>query len=428
MNKNIKIYVWSRFISILGSTIQWVALPLYVLDKTNSPGAMGILFAVTTIPSLIISPLGGAIADRWNRKKVMIITDFINGFLTLIMYWYLMNFSFQLIWLIVVRCLVDANSVIFRISTDALLPEICEEEERTKVNALNAGLGAFANLLGPIIGGILYSIWGLGIVILINVVSFFIAGYFEMFIKYHHEKKEKGKIDLKSIKEDMVLAYEYLKNDRPLFSLILVMALMTFIFQGIGMVIMPYLLKVLLAFGDKNYGIINAMMVLGMILGSLYLQKKSNKESKKVFYRGFEIQMIVGFAQTILVYPAFLLFFKDTFIIKNIVFGTILLLLGLTGAFMQTAFQVAYQERVTKEYFGRVSSLFMIINGAFAPLGLLLTSYLIEKISVFSLMFILGTLGLVVYFATKNSYREVFFGVEEKECLEESETIVEETF
>ncbi len=276
MNKNINIFIWGRFISILGSMIQWVALPLYILDKTGSPSAMGILFAVTAVPKLLISPFAGAIADKWNRKNVMVITDFINAFLTLILYSYLVSFEFNLVYLIIIRIFIDTVSTIFHTSTQALLPELCSKENLTKVNSINGSLQAFANIMGPIIGGVLYAYFGIGIVVILNVLSFLITGFLEMFIEYDNSKieKENKKISFKHVKEDMLDAYNYLKLDKAFFSVLIFIALVTFMTQGIGVVVMPYLMKTLLNMSSQNFGFIQVMPVVGMMIGSFYLQKK----------------------------------------------------------------------------------------------------------------------------------------------------------
>lgn len=410
MNKNINIFIWGRFISILGSMIQWVALPLYILDKTGSPSAMGILFAVTAVPKLLISPFAGAIADKWNRKNVMVITDFINGFLTLVLYGYLVNFEFNLLYLIIIRVMIDTVSTVFHTSTQALLPELCSKENLTKVNSINSSLQAFANIMGPIVGGVLYAYFGIGIVILINVLSFLITGLLEMFIKYDvvNKGEDEKNINFKSIKEDMISAYEYLKKDKAFFSVLIFIALVTFMTQGIGVVVMPYLMRNLLDMSPQNYGFMQVMPVIGMMAGSLYLQKKNNKESKKIAYISFALNGIISTVFGIVVFPQLLLIYKNSFILKNFVFGLIFLILGVINAMTMIGYSVMYQERISKEFFGRVTALEFMITQGLSPIGLLIASFLVEKTSVFVYVNIAMVFAWLIYFGTKNKFKKAF--------------------
>ncbi len=421
MNKNINIFIWGRFISILGSMIQWVALPLYILDKTGSPSAMGILFAITAIPKLLISPFAGAIADKWNRKNIMVITDLINGFLTLVLYGYLVNFEFNLAYLIIIRVFIDTVSTIFHTSTQALLPELCSKDQLTKVNSVNGSLQAFANLMGPILGGILYAYFGIGIVVILNALSFIITGIMEMLIKYDNSNKinSEKSITIKSVKEDMLSAYNYLKLDRAFLSIFIYIALITFMTQGIGIVVMPYLMRTLLKMSPQNYGFIQIMPVIGMIIGSIFLQKKNNKESKKLSYISFFMNGLIASVFGILVYPTLLFLFKESFLLKNITFGLVFLMLGVVNAIIMVGYNVMYQERVSKEYFGRVTALELMITQGLTPMGLLISSFLVERFSVFVYVNIAMVFAWIAYFSTKNKFKKVF--VEEEVEVEREE-------
>jgi len=81
--KNFVLFALGRLVSLVGSGIQMVAIPLYILDLTGSGAAMGIFTLLGMIPRLLAAPFAGVIGDRWNRKKIMVWTDFLRGILIL---------------------------------------------------------------------------------------------------------------------------------------------------------------------------------------------------------------------------------------------------------------------------------------------------------------------------------------------------------
>lgn len=415
MTRSLKLFIWGSFVSSLGSNIQWVALPLYILAKTGSPKAMGILFAASIIPQILLSPVAGSIADRWNRKKVMIITDFISGFITLIMYFYLVNFEFQLIWLVLIRCIMSANSMIFSSTTNALFPELIGDTDGTKANSLNSALNSLSQLIGPVVGAVLYSIWGIGLVVIINVLSFFGSAIFEMLIEYEKKvDKNMVQINIKAIKDDTLAGYSYLKKDKSLLVLVLVFAVTNATFGGIETVINPYLFKEKLLFSDKNFGVITVMIVVGALLGALYFQKKDKIWIKKMFWKAIIVMYLIGFIEAVFAHSYFIDILRDKFYLKNLVYIITGILQGFVATIPNLAVQMIIQERIETEWFGRVFSVLAIISMSLSPLGYLATGILLEKTSVYALLMSFGIINIFVLMgAYKNINRLLIYEKEE---------------
>src|SRR6056297_971765 len=83
--KNFYLYALGRLVSIIGSGIQQVAIPLFILDLTGSGTIMGTFVLVTNIPKLIFGPFAGVLGDRFDRKKIMVYMDFARGGLILLL-------------------------------------------------------------------------------------------------------------------------------------------------------------------------------------------------------------------------------------------------------------------------------------------------------------------------------------------------------
>ncbi len=139
--------------------------------------------------------------------------------------------------------------------------------------------------------------------------------------------------------------------------------------------------------------------------------------SKKLAYIGFALNGLISTVFGILVYPQLLVIFKGSFLLKNLIFSAIFLIMGLINAMIMIGYSVMYQERISKEYFGRVSALELIITQGLTPIGLLIASFLVEKYSVFVYVNIAMVFAWAVYFGTKHKFRKAF--VEEEVLVEE---------
>lgn len=172
--------------SAVGNTLYIVALSYLILDLTGSPKYTAITMAAAALP-YIFSPFAGAIVDRINMKKYLVIGDFIRA-----------GGMFFICWLafynlLHVLLIIGTAFLLYRPSFAVLLPRLIPSSEIARANALNSTTARIASLLGFMFGGIIVSWLGSIQAILINGFSFFIMSFLLMIIDFpeikHPHKK-----------------------------------------------------------------------------------------------------------------------------------------------------------------------------------------------------------------------------------------------
>ncbi len=150
-----------------------VALPFYVYQQTGSTLASAAMFAAFYLPSVLLGSVAGVFADRWDRKRILVVTSLMQCAVMLLL---LLVQSQDWLWLVYVVLFVETCiSMFFQPAESALLPRLVDEEQLVTANTLNALNNNIARLVGPPIGGLLIAAFGLSSVALVDSVSFLVA-------------------------------------------------------------------------------------------------------------------------------------------------------------------------------------------------------------------------------------------------------------
>jgi len=163
----------SVIISLIGDRALLVALPFYVYQQTGSTIAMAGMFGAYYLPTFLFSSVAGVFVDRWDRKRILVVTNLIQGAVMLLLL--LLHFGAWL-WLVYAVMFVQMTLAMFTIPAQgALLPSLVEKSQLMQTNAL-MGLGTtIARLIGPLLGGMLIGLFGLWSVVFVDTASFLLA-------------------------------------------------------------------------------------------------------------------------------------------------------------------------------------------------------------------------------------------------------------
>lgn len=157
-NQNYLLLWTGQAISITGTTAAGVAFPLLVLVLTHSPFQAGLVGAMRTVPFLLLALPAGALVDRWNRKRVMIVSDVARAlaFATIPLALAAGRLGMELIYLVV---LVEGTAFsFFNLAEVSALPQVVPKEQIGQASAYNQAMWASGALVGPPIGGLLYGL------------------------------------------------------------------------------------------------------------------------------------------------------------------------------------------------------------------------------------------------------------------------------
>ncbi len=299
-NKNFIIIVIGQIISLFGNAIQRFSMSLYLLEFTGSTATFANILAISTIPYIIFAPIAGMLSDNVNRKKIMVYLDLfcslIIGVYAFVLYRNMDNtYIVGLVMFILSICYT-----LYGPAVTASIPQVVEADKLTSANGIINQVGSIVNFAGPIIAGILYGIFGIKIIVAVNAISFLFAAIMEIFLDIPDVQREKSDNKVFSfgfVKDsfvDMNKTFKYLlKEKKVILSIILSYALCNIFLVPVLSIVAPYFINVYLGLSSEIYGIVEAICVLGMILGGLLISIRPKMFSmKKVHYTYFP--MLLG--------------------------------------------------------------------------------------------------------------------------------------
>ena len=288
------------------------------------------------------------------------------------------------------------------------IPQIVEEDKLTSANGIINQVGSIVNFVGPILAGILYGILGIKIIVIINAASFLISAIMEMFLDIPDvvEKDEINCIDKENNKllsidfvkksfADMKESFAYLKDEKKIvLGIIASYALCNIFLVPILSIVAPYFINVFLGLSSEIFGIVEAICVLGMILGGFWISVKPNMFSmKKVHYTYFP--MIAG-----VIVMSILGFIKlNNYALAGIfALGGLAIMLSLSLSNVLTLTFI--QKQVPGEMLGRVSAFSTAVATISVAPGQLLFGQVIDMgipIGIILLVSAILNIGLMLF-------------------------------
>ena len=187
--KDFTLVVIGQIISLFGNAILRYALPLYLLNKTNSPSLFGIVSALSFITMIRLSPIGGIIADRINKRNIMVILDFSTCAIVITCTLLLGKVDLVILLLVVLILLFGIQGA-YQPAVQASIPALVSEEDLMSGNALINLVNSLSGSLGYALGGILFVSLGIKPLLCLSAVCFFLSAVMEIFIKIPFVKQK----------------------------------------------------------------------------------------------------------------------------------------------------------------------------------------------------------------------------------------------
>ncbi|MDE7326710.1 MAG: MFS transporter [Lachnospiraceae bacterium] len=213
-SRNFTLVVIGQIISLFGNATIRFALPLYLLNQTGSSALYGTVTACAFLPAILLTPVGGIVADRVNKRNIMVILDFFTA--VVIAAFSLWIEGGNLILLIVVTLmLLYGIAGAYQPSVQASIPVLVNPNHIMAANSVVNIISSFASLLGPVLGGILYSTYGLKPVLWVCTLCFVLSAAMELFIKIPFQKQESGNGIWKMVKKDFAESIRFIRREKP---------------------------------------------------------------------------------------------------------------------------------------------------------------------------------------------------------------------
>ena len=378
------LFLGSQTISLFGSSLVQYAIFWYLTLETQS----GVIMTLSTIfgflPTFFISPFAGVWADRYNRKRLIVLSDGITALSTLVLV-LLFLAGQRSIWILLATSAIRAIGAGIQMpAVGAILPQIVPEKELTRINGLNGSIQAVVMLVSPMISGALYQFAPMEGIFMIDIVTAALAIAIMVFLLKvpTHEKASQEQVS--NYLQDMKLGFRYIQNHAFIKRLFLYFSLAFFMAAPVSF-LSP--LQVARSFGEDVWRLtaIEIAFSIGMISGGLWIAS----------WGGFK-NRIHSIAAAIAVMGL------CTFgmgVIPN--FWIYLFLMGLVGLFiplLNAPSMTLLQENVEEDFLGRVFGVQSMVASAMMPLGMLVFGPLADRIAIEILMAVSGLFLMVVAF------------------------------
>lgn len=381
--RNIILMMIGKMTSLLGAGIYTFAMGLYVLKTTGSGMGFATTLICGSIPRMICGPIAGAVADRVNRRWLVIGTDLLSSLTMLIMFSLATIFGPSLLFIYVSAALLSICASFYSVSLTSSIPNLVDEERIQKASALNQTASSLSNILAPIIGGVVFGFFSIKTFFLLNSITFFLAVIVQLFIVFDLYKKELAESKehfLTSIKE----GFSYVKRQHEIYGLMKIAVGVNF-FASALFVSLPYIIIKNLHLSSKQLGVVEGMLAVGMLIGAIVLsvRKEVNNPFRSVYIGLF---LFAGLSLCT-VFPLLVTIPKVVSFIYYIAF---MILTGISMMVVNIPMQVHIQKTTDPSYLGRVFGLLETISTAIAPLGMIVYGLLLDMLPTSIVMMTLG--------------------------------------
>lgn len=368
--------LWAgQSVSQLGTALYNLAIMWYILEKTGSTLAMGISVVCFTLPTTIIGPIAGVFADKHDKKKIIVITDCINGLLMLALSYFIAVDNISIGALYVVMALGASVSAVFTPAITSSMPMIVDSQQLTKANSLSQFTSRIVSILGPALAGILIAVLDMWILFFINGISYLISAISESFITI-------PKVDVKDTSQKFIEQFrEGLSNvwNNKLVLYLVISGGIIINFFLAPLSIYSAVISANLDKGATGLGIMQASVSIGALLGSVMILLGFIKNKYKMAIAGLTLEGLALIALGLFIQNYYLiLFFMG--------------MLGLGVAMASVGISTLYQILIPKEKMGRVMSIVTTLCSVTIPLGTLFGSVIINYHTMENVLIFFGVI------------------------------------
>ncbi|PWG64748.1 MFS transporter [Bifidobacterium callitrichidarum] len=284
-------------ISLFANLMLRFAMSMWVLDETGSAAAFASILTASILPTILLSPLGGVVADRTNRRTVMVALDALSAATVLVCAAILSVTGFNLAAIAVMQVMLAVLDAMETPTVQAALPQMFRshgEDVMRRAMAVVNVVNQTSTLVPAVLGGVLYAAVGAMPMMGITIAGFGVAAVAECFIRLG--APERGDDGSASALDDLRAAGRFLICERPhMLHLVLICAALNFLVTGYAEVGFPYMVRTVLGFGSTAYGFAYGFVGASGLFGALV----GGRAARSLCMRHFPVAIAV-FSLTVL--------------------------------------------------------------------------------------------------------------------------------
>lgn len=377
------------FTSKIGTGIYNISLTTWLTYETMDTEVLGIIMTVSTVGVLLSTPFAGWIVDMFNKKYIMVISDFVSGFVSLTVSWYAYHNKIDMYMLILCSFMLSFSSSIFKPASKAFIPCIVNKDGLLRANSVVTALSESATLLSPLLTTIIFFNMENGVVLafLINAITYFCSAIIELCISYKN-KMFVNKEDIKVI-SSFAKSISFLIHEKTILSLIIYSSFINFFCSGFNIIFPVYVGRVL-SLTDYDYSYLMTYKAVGALFISIIF----------IIVPSFKVEKIVSMYISLLLYGLALIFMEC---IGTKTFSAIALFItGSATTYFNIIFFTFVQKLIRESLIGKILSIVYTSALITSPIAYLFFGFT-TKYFLNNALFVLG-IGVILTTI-------VFFGI-----------------
>lgn len=378
--KNIAVFLSSQTLSLFGSSLVQYALMWHITLETKSGLMMTLYIVCGFLPTFFLSPFAGVWADRYDRKKLIILADALIALVTLAMAIVFLSGNKSIPLLFLAAGIRAFGSAIQHPAVGAMLPQMVPQESLTRINGINGSIQSALSLVSPIASGALLGLAGIEFIFFIDVATAalaiaLLAGFLK--VKPHAKALESKALPGGGFSyfKDMADGFRYIREHRFLVGYFIYVGLFLWMITPAAF-LTP--LQTTRRFGEEVWRLtaLEILFSAGMMLGGVAIAA----------WGGFRNRMkTMVLSNAIMALCTLALGIVGEFWLYLAIMGVF----GVTIPFYNTPSMVMIQEHVEEAYMGRVFSVMTMVSTSLMPLGMLVFGPLADAMRIEILL--LGT-------------------------------------
>lgn len=358
--------VLTQTLSLIGSRISGLALGIWLFNETGNATPIALVAFFQIAPQVVMSSFAGVITDRWDRRYVMALSDFGQAIGTVLLLFLFASGSFQIWHLYLVTFIQSIFGVFQGPAFTASITMLVPDQQRNRANAIMQMTSPAAGIVAPAVAGLVFAAVGVIGAIVIDIVTFVIAFAVVLLVHIPRPRKtEEGAALSGSVWREMWSGLQYLWERKSLFTVMLFIMLLNFVFSAAGVLQTPYLLARL---GDEAlYGLAMSLFNGGMLAGGILVgiwggtKQRVHTIMPAAILLGIFI-MLYGMAQSV----PFLMLISFLALIPN--------------PFINALFMSILQAKVAPDVQGRVFAVISQLAMLMMPISMLMAGPLADQV------------------------------------------------
>lgn len=363
------VFIWvGQFVSLLGTGMTRFALTIWAYQITGEATALAMVAFFSFAPSVVISPIAGALVDRWNRKLVMMISDLAAGAMSIVVLLLYLTGNLQ-IWHLYVTGFVAAIFEPFQWPAfSAAMSTMVPKQQYGRANGLVSLADSVSTIVAPVAAGALLVAIGLGGVLAIDIATFiFAVGSILLVVVPQPARSAEGEASRGSLWQDSIYGFRYIWRRKSLFGIQLTFTISNF-FGAIAMILVAPMILARTGSDSLLLGTVMSAMGVGGVVGGLAMSVWGGPKPRiHGVLAGFIIlgifgNALMGIGQTLPVWVA-------AGFIEMVILP-----------FINGSNQAIWQAKVQPDLQGRVFATRRLIAQVAGPIGILVAGPLADRI------------------------------------------------